>query len=109
VVLNSDLPAVTQADIERLAATALRGEFGVVEARDGTTNALALPSAASFAPLYGPGSATRFRAHATRLSLTVAELAIPNLIDDVDTLEDLERLGERVGPRTRQLLALAVR
>ena len=41
-----------------------------------------------FAPLYGPGSAMRFRAHAP-----FATLAIPELAEDVDTVADLERLG----------------
>ena len=31
----------------------------------------------------------------------------PNLIDDVDTVADLERLGARLGPRTRSVLAVA--
>jgi len=41
----------------------------VVEARDGTTNALGLPYPEVFRPLYGPGSAARFVAHALRLAL----------------------------------------
>ena len=65
LVVNSDLPAVTSSDLAELAAPTLRGEFGIVEARDGTTNALALPTAESFAALYGAGSAARFRAHAS--------------------------------------------
>jgi 2-phospho-L-lactate guanylyltransferase len=109
LVVNSDLPAVTKEDLELLAAPARRGELGLIEASDGTTNALGLPSAASFASLYGPGSAARFRAHASSLHLPVAELDLPNLVDDVDTLEDLERISDRVGRRTRRVLALAAR
>jgi hypothetical protein len=29
----------------------------------------------------------------------------PNLVDDVDTLDDLARLRERLGPSTRRVLA----
>jgi 2-phospho-L-lactate guanylyltransferase len=109
LVVNSDLPAVTADDLELLATPAGRGEFGLVEAADGTTNALALPYAASFESLYGAGSAARFETHAAALSLRVDRLFAPNLVDDVDTLEDLERIRGRVGERTRRLLALATR
>ena len=54
-----------------------------------------------FAPLYGPGSADRFRAHAG-----LATVRIPELELDVDSDADLERLGARLGPRTRALLAV---
>jgi 2-phospho-L-lactate guanylyltransferase (CobY/MobA/RfbA family) len=96
VVVNADLPCVTPADVVQLAAAAP----ALVAAADGTTNALSLPSAADFAPLYGAGSAERFRAQTCATSLE-----IPNLADDVDTLDDLERLGERLGPYTRAALA----
>src|SRR4051812_17800286 len=52
-ILNSDLPCVTPAELEQLAAAAP----ALVAADDGTTNALALRDAADFEPLYGPGSA----------------------------------------------------
>ncbi len=98
LVVNADLPCVEAADLERLAAA---GGFALVEARDGTTNALSIPSGDAFAPLYGAGSAARFRAHAAALGLDVVDLAIENLVDDVDTLDDLRRLAARCGPRTR--------
>ena len=97
LVVNADLPLATPEAIERLAAAGL----ALVEAADGTTNALSLPDPAVFAPLYGPGSAARFRAHAP-----FATVAIPELEADVDTDEDLERLASRLGPRTRALLAV---
>jgi len=71
-----------------------------VAASDGTTNALGLSSPALFAPLYGPGSAARFRMHAHTIGADVVPAAIPNLADDVDSLADLDRLELRVGPRT---------
>lgn len=94
VVVNADLPCVTAADIEALAAVAP----ALVAAADGTTNALSLASGADFQPLYGPGSAARFGALAQPVSL-------PNLADDVDTMADLERLERRVGPHTRAAFA----
>jgi 2-phospho-L-lactate guanylyltransferase len=97
LVVNADLPCATSDAIERLAAAGL----ALVEAEDGTTNALSLPDPAVFAPLYGPSSAARFRAHAPFATVT-----IPELEADVDTDEDLERLATHLGPRTRALLAV---
>jgi 2-phospho-L-lactate guanylyltransferase len=97
LVLNADLPAATPAAIEELAGAG----SALVEAADGTTNAISLPDPGTFAPLYGPGSAARFRAHAG-----FATVAIRELETDVDTLDDLERLAPRLGRRTRALLAV---
>jgi 2-phospho-L-lactate guanylyltransferase len=101
LVVNADLPCAGPADLRSLAEIADAGAIGVVEAADGTTNALALPDAALFAPLYGPGSAERFRAHARAQGVDAVSAAIPNLADDVDTIDDLQRLGRRAGPRTQ--------
>ena len=60
--------------------------------------------ASLFAPLYGPGSADRFRDHAEAHGVTAVAAAIPNLADDVDTLEDLTGVGLRAGPRTQAAL-----
>lgn len=105
LVVNADCPCVQLRDLAVLAAVAEGGALGLVEARDGTTNALALPRPELFAPLYGPGSAARFRAHAERRGIGVATLAVERLVADVDTLADLDGIGPRAGPRTRALLA----
>jgi 2-phospho-L-lactate/phosphoenolpyruvate guanylyltransferase len=97
LVVNADLPAATPEALRRLADAGL----ALVEAADGTTNALSLPDPRVFAPLYGPSSAQRFRAHAG-----FATVRIPELELDVDSDADLERIGARVGPRTRALLAV---
>lgn len=101
LVVNADLPCVVPHDIRTLAGMAELGALGLVEAADGTTNALALPRPLLFAPLYGAGSAARFRAHAEANGVTAIAAVIPNLADDVDTLEDLTRIGLRAGPRTQ--------
>ncbi len=90
LVVNADLPCATP---EALASLAGHSP-AFVPASDGTTNALALPDAASFAPLYGPGSAVRFAAAG------LAPVSIPELEQDVDTLADLEQLALPVGRRT---------
>jgi 2-phospho-L-lactate guanylyltransferase len=107
LVVNADLPCVTPRDLRALAEIAELGALGLVEAADGTTNALALPRASLFAPLYGRGSAARFRAHAQQHGVDAVAAAIRNLADDVDTAEDLTRLALRVGPRTQAALGSA--
>ncbi|HZB22563.1 MAG TPA: 2-phospho-L-lactate guanylyltransferase [Gaiellaceae bacterium] len=100
LVVNGDVPCVTPADVRALAAATPDRGIAYVAARDGTTNALALSSPSLFAPLYGSDSADRFRMHAHTLGVSVVPAAIPNIADDVDSLEDLERLELRLGPRT---------
>lgn len=97
LVVNADLPGATASALGRLEAAGL----ALVEAADGTTNALSLPDPSIFAPLYGPGSADRFRAHAP-----FATASIPELELDVDFEVDLDRLAVALGPRTRALLAV---
>lgn len=96
VVVNADVPCVVPADVRLLAETAP----ALVAAADGTTNALSIPSADHFEPLYGPGSAERFHAHCGAVSMV-----IPNLANDVDTMEDITRLQLKVGPRTLSAFA----
>lgn len=93
-VVNADLPCVTPADVQALLAAAP----ALVAARDGTTNALSLLRASDFRPLFGPGSATRFA------GLGLQELGLPNLVDDADTVADLERIAHRVGASTCAVL-----
>jgi 2-phospho-L-lactate guanylyltransferase len=105
LVVNADLPCVVPEDLRALLAETPAGGIGLVEALDGTTNALSLPAPGAFAPLYGSGSADRFRAHAASLGLECLSVALPNLADDVDTMDDLNRLGLRPGPHTQASLA----
>ena len=110
LVVNADLPCAEPRDLLALLGARPEGGMALVEARDGTTNALALAAPHLFAPLYGAGSAQRFRARAERLGAPVVTAAIPNLVDDVDTLDDLERLEGRLGPHTlAELGAVLVR
>ena len=104
LVVNADLPCVVPADLRALLAATPAGGIAIVEALDGTTNALGLSAPEAFAPLYGPGSASRFRARADEFGADAVSAAIPNLADDVDTLDDLHRLQLRCGPRTQACL-----
>jgi 2-phospho-L-lactate/phosphoenolpyruvate guanylyltransferase len=103
-IVNADLPCVVPSDLRALLAATPAGGVALVEALDGTTNALSIPAPAAFAPLYGPGSASRFHAHAASLGLQSVSVAVPNLADDVDTIDDLQRLHLRLGPRSQTAL-----
>lgn len=105
LVVNADVPCVVPHDLRSLLAATPDGSLALVEALDGTTNALSLPSADAFAPLYGPSSSDRFREHAATLGLGAISVALPNLADDVDTMDDLVRVQLRAGPRTQACLA----
>src|SRR5437763_16647951 len=98
LVVNADLPCVTARDLLALAGAIPDHGLALVAAADGTTNALALSSQGLFAPLYGPGSAARFAGLAPSGALDA-----PNLMADVDTVADLERLRGRLGPKTRRV------
>jgi 2-phospho-L-lactate guanylyltransferase len=100
LVVNADLPCVDTRDLLALAGAVPNHGLALAAAADGTTNALALAEELLFEPLYGPGSADRFAALGPSLRLDA-----PNLIDDVDTLDDLVRLRERLGAHTRRVLA----
>lgn len=106
IVVNADLPRLRPSDLGALAIPCGHGAMALVSARDGTTNALALPYAEAFRPLYGPGSAGRFRALALALGLVCHDLALPNVRDDVDTALDLRlAVSRRSGRRTGALAA----
>jgi 2-phospho-L-lactate guanylyltransferase (CobY/MobA/RfbA family) len=104
LIVNADLPCARPRDLLALLGAMPERGLAIVEAADGTTNALALSSTHLFAPVYGPGSAKRFRARAERLGVGFVSAEVPELADDVDTLADLERLEGRLGPNTAAAL-----
>jgi 2-phospho-L-lactate guanylyltransferase len=105
IVVNGDVPCVVPNDLRALAGSAELDAVALVEANDGTTNALMLPEASLFSPLYGEGSADRFRKHFDAQGVSFVAAVIPNLCDDVDTMDDLLGIGLRAGPRTQAALA----
>ena len=104
LVVNADVPRARPSDLAALAVPPKLGRVAIVASVDGRTNALGLPYPEVFRPLYGPRSAAQFRAHAAALGLPSEDLELRNLVNDVDTLADLERVGPRAGRRTRALL-----
>ncbi|HEY8027970.1 MAG TPA: NTP transferase domain-containing protein [Gaiellaceae bacterium] len=101
LVVNADVPCVVPEDLRALVEGVPERGIALVEALDGTTNALGLSGADLFRPLYGPDSARRFHA----LDVDTVSVVVPNLAEDVDTMGDLERLQLRCGPRTQSVLA----
>ena len=99
LVVNADLPCAGSRDLLALAGAVSGDGLALVAAADGTTNALAFSDPSLFEPVYGPGSAERFAALGPSTVLDA-----PNLMDDVDTLDDLARLQGRVGKHTRRVL-----
>jgi 2-phospho-L-lactate/phosphoenolpyruvate guanylyltransferase len=99
LVVNADLPCAGPRDLLALAGAVSGDGIALVAAADGTTNALAFADPSLFEPVYGPGSAERFAALGPSTILDA-----PNLIDDVDTLDDLVRLEGRLGKHTRRVL-----
>ena len=104
LVVNADLPCARPADLLALLGLLPPGGLALVEASDGTTNALALASPGLWEPLYGPGSAARFAQHADGIGVPWTAASLPGLADDVDTLVDAERLADRLGPHTAAAL-----
>lgn len=109
LVVNADVPRARPSDLAALAVPPKLGRVAIVASVDGRTNALGLPYPEVFRALYGPESARRFRAHVLSLGLDFEELALPNLVGDVDTVADLDRLGPRGGARTRALVEAIAR
>ena len=109
LVVNADLPCARPRDLLALLGALPDEGIAVVAAPDGTTNALALTAPRLFAPLYGPGSAARFIEHARHVGVRGIHVSLPALEDDVDTLDDLERVEASLGLNTRAaVLALRV-
>jgi 2-phospho-L-lactate guanylyltransferase len=80
LVVNADLPEIEPEDLRDLLAAIPTGGVAIVEADDGTTNAVGLAAPELFQPLYGPGSAARFRERGA------VSVELPRLAHDLDTL-----------------------
>ncbi|HEY7708046.1 MAG TPA: 2-phospho-L-lactate guanylyltransferase [Gaiellaceae bacterium] len=92
LVVNADVPAAQPRDLLALLGAMPVDGIAIAEAEDGTTNALAVSRPGLFAPLYGPGSAERFRAHAASQGVEAVTLHVPALAVDVDTVAELAKL-----------------
>jgi FO synthase len=102
LVVHADLALLTPAAVaQNLARHAqwrqARGidAVSLVCCKDGTgTNLVILQPASPFEPMFGSGS---WQAHMTQLGARALRLQSPEAAIDIDTEEDLQRLGSRMG------------
>lgn len=93
LVVNADVPSAQPRDLLALLGAMPVEGMAIAEAEDGTTNALAIAHPALFAPLYGAGSAERFRTRAAAQGAEAVTLDVPALAEDVDTVAELVKLA----------------
>ena len=93
LVLHADLPLVSAAAIEAVAASS--SDVALVSSGDGGTNAMACPTGA-FGFCYGVGSAQSHKEAAWDADLEPELLDIPELALDIDMPVDLERLQSAI-------------
>lgn len=104
LVLPGDLPHATPAAIATLLNGLEEPGVTVLAADDGGTLALGLTPPDVIAPEFGPDSAQRHvdAGHAVGARTSLGRM--PDLQHDVDTLDDLARVWDRVGEATTALL-----
>lgn len=104
LVLPADLPHATMADIATLLNALDEPGVTVVPAEDGGTLALGLTPPHAIRPAFGPESARAHEDAARTAGLRTSTRPLPGLAHDVDTLDDLARVWDRVGEATTALL-----
>ena len=113
MLVPGDTPLLDPFEIDGMLARATADGLDavIVPDRGGTgTNGLLLKPPELFAPSFGPGSLERHVEAATAAAIRYRVEAIPSLMHDVDTPDDLADLGQllderrAVAPRTRGAL-----
>lgn len=89
LILPTDLPTLTAADVGALLAAHAAGVTVVPAERDGGTNALVLTPPDAAPCLFGPDSARRHLDAARRRGLTASRLELPAFARDIDTVDDV--------------------
>lgn len=96
VVLPSDLPNITAAEIDALVRAGRRGGFAVAPDTHGQgTNGLCLGSSRHFRFQFGEGSQQAHVQEAMRMGLTPRIIRLPGLEFDVDSIADLVQLDRQ--------------
>jgi len=102
-VLLGDLPAVTSAELDAALVLAAAHDRAVVPDAEGSGTVLVTAGdGATHATAFGPGSSG---AHVAAGYVALAIPAESGLRNDVDTLEQLTALRDRLGPNTTAALA----
>ena len=97
IVLPSDLPTLSAADIKAVLAAHTGTPEGVTvaAARDGGTNALVLTPPTAIPFRFGPDSAARHLAEASERGIAAQRLDLPAFARDIDTPEDVRWLCQQ--------------
>jgi 2-phospho-L-lactate/phosphoenolpyruvate guanylyltransferase len=104
LVLPGDLPHASTSEVATLLNSLAEPGVTIVPAEDGGTLALGLRPPHVIAPRFGPDSAVAHLEAARAAGVRVTESHPGDLRHDVDTLEDLARVWDRVGEATTALL-----
>ena len=107
LILQGDLPQLRAEHVSAMqqALAELDGPSALlIPNDDGGTSALGLRPPSAMPTAFGPESGARHRRSATASDVTWRELPFADLANDVDTIEDLERVGRIAGPATTALL-----
>lgn len=107
LILQGDLPQLraTHVDEMRTALGALSTPAALlVPNDDGGTSALGLRPPSAMPTAFGSDSGSRHRQSAADTGIPLEQLPIADLASDVDTIEDLKRVGQFAGPATTALL-----
>ncbi|MCA9848008.1 MAG: 2-phospho-L-lactate guanylyltransferase [Dehalococcoidia bacterium] len=104
LVLPGDLPHADVDHVTTLLNALAEPGVCVVTAEDGGTLALGLTPPSVIAPAFGPDSARAHEEAAKAAGQRVSVGQLAGLTHDVDTLEDLARVWDRVGEATTALL-----
>ena len=114
LLVPGDTPMLDAAEVDRLLVESEAAGTGlaiVPDRHDSGTNALLIAPPSAITPSFGPGSLQRHRHAAEAADLSHVVEALPSLVLDVDTPEDLAELVRRLeddesrAPRTREALA----
>ena len=108
IVVNADVPCVVPHDLRTLAGAA---ELGRGRARGGRGRDDQRARASARVALRAALRRRQRRAlpeHFDAQGVIAVAAAIPNLRDDVDTMDDLQRIGLRAGPRTQAAIGRLV-
>ncbi|MEL0612717.1 2-phospho-L-lactate guanylyltransferase [Marinomonas arenicola] len=91
IIIPSDIALLDQEEFSALLQAARCHQVVIAKAKDGGTNALATSPPDAIAFRYGTESAAKHDAEAGLQGLACCQLLLPNLSQDIDQSDDLER------------------